>query len=197
MNKQKICIICEGFEEKDYMEKLKTLNVFSNKYEILFINAKGITKIFKKYQEKYTSQNYYAVLIFCDTDDLTHYKDLKEKLIAFHGKDLSEDILYFGSPCTMQIILSHFDKVSLQSESKVANRDLINKLTKIPNYDATDEQRKELFSKIKQSNYKKMKSNIKDLSEKDTLIPATNFLKLLDNLENDNINWIKKINDKL
>ena len=42
---RKICIICEGFEEIDYLNALINKAVFSNKYEFVLINSKSINNI--------------------------------------------------------------------------------------------------------------------------------------------------------
>ena len=97
----------------------------------------------------------------------------------------------------MQIILSHFSEVKLTSQSKTINSKYIEKYVKISNYKATDEQRKELFSKIKRNNYEIMKQNISKISTNSNDVPSTNILKFFLNFENDNAIWIKQINDKL
>ncbi len=61
----KICVICEGYEEQDYIKRLINLGIFSFKYYITTINAKSINTIVSKYQEKYQSNSYDIVLIFC------------------------------------------------------------------------------------------------------------------------------------
>ena len=38
-DKQKICVICEGNEEYAYLDRLKSLNVGNEKYEISSDNA--------------------------------------------------------------------------------------------------------------------------------------------------------------
>lgn len=40
-DKQKICIICEGNEEYAYLDKLKSMNVWNDQYEISLDNAGG------------------------------------------------------------------------------------------------------------------------------------------------------------
>ena len=41
LDKDKICIICEGDEEFDYLSRLKDLRVWSEKYEVSLDNADG------------------------------------------------------------------------------------------------------------------------------------------------------------
>lgn len=60
---KKICIICEGYEEYDYIDTLKNKRVFSNKYEFKPINVKSINNIVPRYQEKFQSDSYSLVLI--------------------------------------------------------------------------------------------------------------------------------------
>lgn len=198
--KRKICIICEGQEEEYYINKLASKNVFSQEYKLKAINAKGITHIFSRYQDAYQSNSYELVLIFCDTDkksEKQYYPELKKKVNEFHNNEIADKIIIFGNPCTMQIILSHFDKVKLKSQSKKQNSELIEKYTGIKDYDAKIEQVEKLMSKITQGNYKQMKENISVISTDDTVKPSTNILKFLENLEKDDGDWMKEINDQL
>ena len=196
---RKICIICEGYEEVDYIEALKSKAVFSNVYDFITVNAKSINTIVLRYQEKYQSAAYSLVLIFCDTDKgPSHkYKEIKERINKFHGKDIANDIVIFGNPCTMQIVLSHFAEIKLTSQSKTVNAKHIEKLTGITNYKATEEQRKELFSKIKRDNYDSMKETVKKLSTNDEDTSSTNILKFIEMFENDDDSWIDEINGRL
>lgn len=198
--KRKICIICEGQEEEYYINKLASKNVFSQEYKLKVINAKGITHIFSRYQDAYQSNSYELVLIFCDTDkksEKQYYPELKKKVNEFHNNEIADKIIMFGNPCTMQIILSHFDKVKLKSQSKKQNSELIEKYTGIKDYDAKIEQVEKLMSKITQGNYKQMKENISVISTDDTVKPSTNILKFLENLEKDDGDWMKEINEQL
>lgn len=68
LDKVKVCIICGGDEEYHYLSKLINIAVFSSKYIIKLINAKGIGNIFSCYQMRYSSDSFHIVLIFCDTD---------------------------------------------------------------------------------------------------------------------------------
>ena len=66
---RKICIICEGDEEEEYIDALLKKNVFSKKYDFKkIINAKSFFNILPRYTERYQSNSYDLVLIFCDTD---------------------------------------------------------------------------------------------------------------------------------
>ena len=197
--KWKIRIVCEGYEEKDYIDKLDTKAVFSDVYDILGINTKGIGNVFSRYQELYQSNSYHLVLIFCDTDKVSRsaYLELKEKINKYYGKEVADKIIIFGNPTTMQIILSHFGEVQLKSQSKHTNQQIIKELTEIDNYDATEEQRKELFKKITKKNYQVMKQNLSNISTDDSVKPSTNILPFLEKLEKDDVQWIKDINKEL
>lgn len=196
---KKICIICEGYEEYDYMDTLNNKRVFSNKYDFKLINVKSINNILPRYQEKFQSDSYSLVLIFCDTDKgpSDKYKEIKQKINEFHETDIANDIVIFGNPCTMQIILSHFTEIKLTSQSKSVNAKYIKELIGIQNYNATEEQRKELFNKIKRDNYDTMKENVRKLSTNDEDTSSTNILKFIERFENDNDSWIDEINNKL
>ena len=190
-----ICIICEGYEELDYITRLKDLHVFSSRYSITTVNAKGITRIFPQYQSKFSSGRYDLVLVFCDTDKgpSENYLELKMKTNKLHGSDVADQVVIFGNPCTLQIILSHFEYLKINSPNKKKNADLIKKYTGIEKYDATDEQRKKLFEKINKDNYGFMKQNIRRLSDDDMQLSSTNFLKFANNLESSNKKWIDDI----
>lgn len=196
---KRICIICEGYEELEYIETLKSKSVFSNKYEIITVNAKSINTIISRYQDRFQSDSYSLVLIFCDTDKKPYdkYIELKNKINRFHGINIADEIIIFGNPCTMQIILSHFGEILLKSQSKSVNSKYIKELVGINNYKASKEQRKKLFGNIKRENYFKMKENISKLSIKDNDVPSTNILKFLERLESEDMQWIDEINDKM
>lgn len=175
---RKICIICEGDEEKDYINVLLNKKVFSDKYTFADpINAKSINNIFTRYIDRFQSNSYDLVLIFCDTDKgpSEQYINLKKKINDFHDADVADEVIIFGNPCTMQIIISHFAEKKLTSQSKHTNSRYIEEYTGIKNYKATEEQRKVLFGLIKRENYKVMKENIKKLSTNDLDTSSTNF----------------------
>lgn len=197
--KRKICIICEGFEEIDYLNALTNKAVFSNKYKFVLINSKSINNISNIYQTRYQSDTYDLVLVFCDTDKLPskRYREIKSEINEFHENNVANDVIIFGNPCTMQIILSHFAEIKLISQSKSVNSQYIQKYTGIKNYKATDEQRRELFGKIKRSNYEKMKENVAKLSTNDEDISSTNILKFIERFESEDDTWIDELNSKL
>ena len=91
---RKICIICEGFEEIDYLNTLINKAVFSSKYEFVLINSKSINNINSVYQIRYQSNSYDLVLVFCDTDKnpYTRYKAIKDEIDELHGKKVVRDI---------------------------------------------------------------------------------------------------------
>lgn len=97
----------------------------------------------------------------------------------------------------MQIIISHFAEIKLTSQSKSINSKYIKEYVGIDNYKAADEHRKELFSKIKRSNYEKMKENVAKLSTDDNEVSSTNILKFIEKFENDDESWIEEINSRL
>lgn len=53
LDKHRICIICEGNEEYAYLERLKSLKVWSKKYEFSLDNAGGNGNIPARYQDRY------------------------------------------------------------------------------------------------------------------------------------------------
>ena len=117
----KICIICEGDEEFEYLEKLISLDVWSKKYCFQLENAEGNGNIPARYQDKFQNGSYNLVLIFCDTDKKPYeqYVDIKRKISEFHGVENAADhVVIYGNPCTMQIIIEHWDDVVLGSHKR-------------------------------------------------------------------------------
>ncbi len=193
----KICIICEGDEEYDYLNRLKELNVWSKSYSIKLRNASSIDNISAIYQYEYAKDNYDLILIFCDTEmyPYTQINKLKNSLLQLFGnKDSVKSVLFYANPCTMQIILSHFKDIRLTTNDKSKNQPLIQKLTTVKNYRATERQRKAIMNKINSDNYEVLKSNLAKLETDELTVGSTNFLALLKKLENDDTKWISEIN---
>ena len=141
---KKICIICEGYEEHEYILKLKELKVWNSKYIVHPVNAKTNGKIFARYQDKYQSDFYDAVLVFCDTDKKPYeqYEDIKKKINKFHGNnEAARSVIIYGNPCTMQIIILHWDDIKLTSPKKYKNAPEIERLLGIIKYDAHENQK--------------------------------------------------------
>lgn len=196
---RRICIVCEGYEEIEYMQTLVNKAVFSSKYDFVLINSKSMNNILDIYRARYQSNSYDLVLVFCDTDKLPSekYREIKHGINRFHNASVADKLVIFGNPCTMQIILSHFADIKITSQSKSINGKYIKQFAGIENYKATDEQRKELFGKIKKDNYQTMKENVAKLSICDEELSSTNILEFLEKFENDNDEWIDKINIEL
>ncbi len=190
--KRKICIICEGFEEDDYMNKLQSLGQWSS-YEIKFDNARGNGNIPARYNALFADGNFDLILVFCDTDELPNepYDLIKEKINNIFGNDdVADEVIIFANPCTMQIFLAHFENILLTSHKKVDNRADIKRLTNIGSYDAKEKQRQKLFNLITKENYQTMKLNIASLKTVDTQINSTNFLSFIECFENNDVSWI-------
>jgi len=199
---KRVCIVCEGDEEYCYIDKLKDLKLFHHNYSVKPINAKGLTKVFDRYDKTVKNGNYDIIIIFCDTDNapFEEFRKLQTKLKDYYGKNKVEDlppIVYFGNPCSMQIILSHFDKVKLKSRLKSDNAPLIEKLTGIKNYRAQESDLNSLMNKINVNNFNVMKNNIVNLPADFNITPSTNILTLFKYLECDKTKWINDINKKL
>ena len=198
--KQKICIICEGFEDHSYINRLKELSVWNDVYEFVPINVKSASSIFPRYQNEYNNNSYSAILVFCDTDKAPYreYAPLKKKINEFHSKtSASGKVVIFANPCTMQIILSHFGDVMLTTQSKKTNAPLIFELTGVENYDAHDDQVKAICRKITKTNYEAMKVRIAEINRGDQTTSSTNFMDFIAKFESDDLKWIKTLNKAL
>lgn len=193
----RICIICEGDEEYEYLEKLISLDVWSKGYCFQLENAGGNGNIPARYQDKYQNGTYDLVLVFCDTDRKPYeqYVDIKRKIDEFHGVENAADkVVIYGNPCTMQIIIEHWGDVLLCSNNKKKNAPVIFDLTGVERYTGKREQRRELFSRITKENYQEMRERIRKLPIKDTVEGSTNFGSFLDWFSSDDNAWIEVIN---
>lgn len=197
--KNRICIICEGYEEKEYFDRLRELGVFDAGYSFVTVNAKTIGNVFPIYQDRYASDSFHLVLVFVDTDKPQHeqYEALRKKINGHHDCDIADRIIIFANPCSMQVILSHWDDVALVTQSKKQNAGIIEQLTGITDYDAHEHQRNALFQKINRGNYARMMEAKQNFSDKYTLISSSNFGILMKRLMADEYSWIEEINEKL
>lgn len=196
----KICIICEGNEEFFYLDRLKSLGVWKPIYDIHLVNAEGNGNIPARYQDRYQNGDYEMVFVFCDTERKPHeqYRDIKRKIDAFHGVEaVSDEIVIFGNPCTMQIVIKHWLDVRLSSPAKRRNTGLIKDATGLEDYKAKAEQITELMKHINADNYEIMSERVKLLDCRDTVLGSSNFSKLISNLSNPDAGWIREINSRL
>ena len=196
----RICIICEGDEEYEYLEKLISLDVWSKEYCFQLENAGGNGNIPARYQDKYQNGAFDLVLVFCDTDRKPYeqYVDIKRKINEFHGVENAADkIMIYGNPCTMQIIIEHWGDVRLCSNNKKKNAPVMFDLTGIEGYKGRKEQRRELFSQITMENYQEMRERISKFPVDDTVEGSTNFGRFLDWFCSDDCEWIRVINNML
>ena len=199
-NKHRVCIICEGNEEYKYIDRLKELKVWNEQYEVSLVNAEGNGNIPARYQDRYQNGAYEAVLIFCDTDKKPYeqYDDIKRKINEFHGIDgIANEIIIFGNPCTMQIILKHWTDEMLTSQAKQVNAPIIEELTKVKGYKGKENQIKEIMNCITPKNYSAMRERVKLLDQNDSIIGNSNFSKIIEWFESENCEWIDKINEML
>ena len=200
LDKRKICIICEGNEEYEYLRRLKELKVWSEQYDILLVNAGGNGNIPARYQDRYQNGSDEVVLVFCYTEKKPHeqYEDIKRKINEFHGVDnAADEVVIFGNPCTMQIITKHWTDENLKSPAKSVNAPLIKKYTGVENYKARADQIKEVMRHVTAENYKDMRRRVKEMNSVDSVAGSSNFKKFIMRFESDDSGWIEKINRAL
>ena len=202
--KQRVIFICEGQEDKGYIDKLISLNVWNSEiYDFKAVNAKSASRIVSKYDSIVSNESSSSVvLIFCDTDKTPHkeYLNLKKKLQNIYGGDSAFNrIVIFANPCTMRIVLAHFsEKAKLKTQSKSQNARLIEKLTNVNNYKAAKKQIRSICQKITKENYYQMKKELLNESNKSyDITGSTNFIKFLEHFESDDPSWINEINKGL
>lgn len=198
--REKICIICEGSEEYDYLDRLEKLGVWSDLYDVFLDNARGNGNIAARYQDRYQNGNYEIVLIFCDTEKKPYkqYDEIKRKVNDVHGNEIAaENVIIFGNPCTMQIILSHWDDVQLKTPAKKINAPIIEELTGVSGYNGKEEHRKQIMDKLNVENFEAMCQRVSAMSKDDSIVGSSNFDTLLKYLMSDDTQWIKEINDRI
>ena len=198
--KPKVCIICEGLEEKLYMDKLESLKMWNQNYSFKFIDAKGASNVFSRYQHEYNNNNNWVTLVFCDVDKSPHkeYVKTKKAINDFHNKrTLADKITIFANPCTMQIILSHFGDVSLTTQAKKTNAPKIEELTGVAGYGGHEGQIKMICGQINRPNYAKMKERVSKINREYSIPSSTNFITFINNFESNDCEWIKTIGKAL
>lgn len=200
--KRQILFICEGNEEYYYLSKILSFPVFNKDYyEILpCVNAKGNSKLFARYQDKWQSSKYDAIFVFCDydkgSDELIEIKRKFAEELFGGNYEIVDELFILVNPVTLQIVLSHFGEVRLTHVAKSINKLEVAKLTGICNYDAKEEQIKEMMQLVKYSNYETMKINVSKISSDLKNLPSTNILTFLEKLESDDFVWLDEIIEK-
>ena len=152
-DKRKICIICEGNEEYEYLDRLKEIKVWNEQYDISLVNADGNGNIPARYQDRYQNGTYEVVFVFCDTEKKPHeqYADIKRKINEFHGVDDAADkVVIFANPCTMQIIIKHWTDDIIKSPAKKVNAPLIEKYTGVENCKGRADQIKKVMEYVRE-----------------------------------------------
>ena len=199
-NKKKVCLICEGYEEFDYISKLLDLNVWSDFYDFSLVNAESNGNISARYQDRYQSDNYDIVLVLCDTDRKPHhdFELIRKKINDIFGIDnAADEVIIFVNPCTMQVELLHFENIKLRTQNKNKNASEIERLTGIQDYKAKEEQRKAMCNLITKENYEEMKKNLLSLATDYKIEASTNFGVFLKRFEDNKTNWIDEINKRI
>ncbi len=196
----KICIICEGNEEYEYLKRLIQLKVWNDQYEISLVNACGNGNIPARYQDRYQNGADELVLVFCDTEKKPYeqYEDIKHKINEFHGMDhAADEVVIFGNPCTMQIISKHWTDENVKSSTKQINAPMIRKYTGIENYKARADQIAAVMEHITAENYEDMKRRINHLTADDSAAGSSNFGKFIKMFESGDTAWIGGIHKRL
>lgn len=199
-DRHKICIICEGNEEYEYLTKLKKLKVWNEQYDISLVNAGGNGNIPARYQDRYQNGAYELVLIFCDTEKKPHeqYVDIKRKVNEVHGVEhAADEVIIFGNPCTMQIITKHWTDEIIKSPAKSVNAPLIKRFTGVENYKGRADQLKAILEYVTAENYVDMCRRMISLESIDTVTGSSNFGRFMKLFENSDSGWIDEINDSI
>jgi len=196
----KVCIICEGNEEYEYLKKIISLRVWNQKYNISLVNAEGNGNILARYQDGFQNDSYDIVLIFCDTEKKPHeqYIEIKSKINDYHEvKDISREVIIYANPCTMQIVLAHWIDIKLSSPAKGANASIIEECTGVKNYKARADQLQLIMGQLTKVNYQSMYERVKLFPDDDGVAGSSNFVKFIDFFSDEDAKWIGEINRKI
>lgn len=196
----RVCIICEGYEEYEYMQRLAEIGAWDPFYDIDLVNAKGNGNIPARYQDRYQNGEYDAVFAFCDTDQkpFEPYDEIKRKINDFHGvSKAADEVVIFGNPCTMQIIILHWRNIILESHKKNFNAPILEEVLHIRGYRARADQRERLFRNVTYRNFWKMYERVRGLPQRDTILGSSNFGKLIDRLRDENGLWTRELDELL
>ena len=197
-NLHKVCLILEGYEEEYYFNRILEFPCFKGTYEIKLINAKTASNIPAIYQQEYSKNKHEIVLVVCDKDRRPEqYNRIIAGIDSILGPGKAKEVVTFTSPCTLQIILSHFGDVKLETQAKREARPVVKDLTGVENYDAHHDQLDAICKQIFYRTYPEMKQRIAKLTTDPNELPSTNMLELLEHLESSDAGWIKEINAKL
>lgn len=199
-DKHKICVICEGNEEFEYLERLKALKVWDAQYEIIPDNVGGNGNIPARYQDSYQNSSYELVLVFCNTEKKPYeqYEDIKRKINEFHGiETAADDVIMFGNPCTMQIITKHWTETLIKSPAKPVNAPLIEEFTGVKNYKGRADQIAAVMEHVTAENYFDMRERVSGLETRDTVVGSSNFGRFMELFGSGDAGWIDEINDEL
>lgn len=194
--RHRVCVICEGFEDYHYFNRLIALNVWNPAYSFTLINAKSASNIPARFQNEFQNDRYEIILVFCDTDKEPYreYTQIKTKINRFLGKrKAAEKVIIFANPCTMQIMLLHFGDILLKNQGKKTNSAVIEQMTGVQNYDAHEAQIRELCSRITRTSYPEMKKRAEDINFPDTVSGGTNISVFLNWFETSDDHWITEI----
>lgn len=138
----------------------------------------------------------HKICIICEGSE--QYEEIKRKINEFHGvDDTADEVVIYGNPCTMQIILEHWTDVKLKTSAKKVNAPLIKEFTGVEDYRGKKEQRKEIMEHITAENYNDMCIRISQMDDNDTKIGSSNLGRFMAFLEEDDVEWIEMINKKL
>ena len=160
-----IQILCEGQEEWHYIKRLLSFGLYNSDmyYFSEPINVKTNSQLINRFQIEYAKNKHDIILIFCDVDkDYKNFEGMVNALARNMEIDfaIAYKVFIFGNPVTLQIVLSHFDKVSLSHVAKAKNAIEVERLTGIENYSARENQIIEMMNRITYSSYETLKENL-------------------------------------
>ncbi len=108
-----------------------------------------------------------------------------------------DEVVLYGNPCTMDIIVKHWGDIDLKSPAKKVNSPIIEQYTGVKQYRAKHEQIMEIMKFITEENYVFMKDRVAKRSSNDNEKNSSNFDIFANNMERLDDDWIDEINKVL
>ncbi|MCD8201628.1 MAG: hypothetical protein LUD47_06155 [Clostridia bacterium] len=203
---KRILILCEGSEDEDYMNRLKSLGLWSDEIIVTVKNVVGIGNLADKYRDFHRAHKYSSIVVFCDTEPSPHgqFENVKEKILDYRRNDYKDKsvpwdkIIYYANPCTMQVVIMHLGYETLPPTcDKAKLSPTIKKYVRFEGtYSADSSQRQAIMNEINEKNYNSaMKKNINAFirNRAATGDYTTNILNLFEALEGHNAEMSEEI----
>lgn len=204
-SKLKVKIICEGLEERQYINTLISFGKWNENLLVIPLDAGGINNVYDLFSHEWLKgDGTKFIFILCDTgkeqkESRKVFLKIREKIDQDYKNHASDKIVVFANPITMQIFLSHFTLPNVIHENKKENQEYIEKVSGVIGYKGRRESISKLMKQIRLAphSYETMRLNVKLLEGPYLKEGATNASMMFDHLEDDDTSWIDNIMNEI